>query len=261
MPKPTRKRRSGKAGKPRPDFPLFPHAAGYWAKKVRGKLHYFGKVAVDPKGEAALNLWLDQRDDLLAGRTPRVHPEGLTVRDLANRFLNNRRDKLGSGALAVISFRDYYATCERIVKAFGPNRLVADLDAADFERFRASMAKDWSPVTLGNEIQRVRVVFRYATENQLVPGPVRYGSSFKKPAKKLLRLARAAKGPRMFEAAELRTILDSAGAQLKAMILLGVNAGLGNTDAASLPLKALDLKAGWIDYPRPKTGIPRRCPL
>ena len=40
-------------GKPRPDFPLFPHARGYWAKKVRGQLHYFGKVSDDPKGVAA----------------------------------------------------------------------------------------------------------------------------------------------------------------------------------------------------------------
>jgi integrase len=26
-------------------------------------------------------------------------------------------------------------------------------------------------------------------------------------------------------------------------------------------MSALDLQAGWIDYPRPKTGINRRCPL
>ena len=40
---------------PRPDFPLRIHkGTGYWCKKVRGKVHYFGRVAHDPKGVAAL---------------------------------------------------------------------------------------------------------------------------------------------------------------------------------------------------------------
>src|SRR5262249_41428276 len=55
--------------------------------------------------------------------------------------------------------------------------------------------------------------------------------------------------------------LAAAGPQLKAMILLGINCGFGNTDCGTLPLSALDLEGGVIDYPRPKTGVPRRCPL
>jgi integrase len=45
------------------------------------------------------------------------------------------------------------------------------------------------------------------------------------------------------------------------MLLLAANAGFGNNDCATLPRSALDLEGGWIDYPRPKTGIGRRCPL
>jgi integrase len=45
------------------------------------------------------------------------------------------------------------------------------------------------------------------------------------------------------------------------MILLGINCGFGNADCALLPRSVVDLDAGLIDFPRPKTGIPRRCPL
>jgi hypothetical protein len=77
---------STRAKKPRPDFPLFPHRTGRWAKKVRGSFAYFGKVADDPRGERAIELWLEQKDDLLAGRRPRPKADALTVEELADRF-------------------------------------------------------------------------------------------------------------------------------------------------------------------------------
>jgi integrase len=45
------------------------------------------------------------------------------------------------------------------------------------------------------------------------------------------------------------------------MILLGINCAFGNTDVATLPLTALDLEKGWVNFPRPKTGVPRHSPL
>jgi integrase len=65
----------------------------------------------------------------------------------------------------------------------------------------------------------------------------------------------------MFERDEIRKMLAAAGPQLKAMILLGINCGFGNNDCGRLPLSALNLQEQWVDFPRPKTGIGRRCPL
>lgn len=47
------------------------------AKKVKGRTRYFGKIANDPKGEAALEKWLREKDELLAGREPSADPNAL----------------------------------------------------------------------------------------------------------------------------------------------------------------------------------------
>lgn len=257
MPQST-KRSAKKPAKPYPDFPLFPHATRRWAKKIKGKLHYFGPWD-DPDG--ALKNYLDQRDDLHAGRTPRARTNGLTIREICNRFLTSKRHLLDNGEITDRTFHDYYSTCDRVVATFGRNRPVEELAAADFERLRSKLAKNRGPVSLGNEIQRVRMVFKYAYDEGLIDRPIRYGQSFRKPSRKTLRKARAKNGKRMFEATELREAIDSAPQPLRAMILLGINCGFGQTDASSLPQSAIDLEGGWIDYPRPKTGIERRCPL
>ena len=63
----------------------------------------------------------------------------------------------------------------------------------------------------------------------------------------------------MFTPEELRSLITCAGPQLRAMILLALNAGLGNNDLAQLCTS--NLQDDWLDYPRPKTGIGRRVPL
>src|ERR1022692_4230530 len=126
--------------KPHSDYPLFAHQNGQWAKKVKGRIVFFG-VWADP--QKALERWLAEKDDLLAGRKPRVPSDGLTMRELANRFLTHKQHLLDTREIAKRTWDEYFATCERLVKAFGPNRLVADLAADDFEGLRASIAEVW----------------------------------------------------------------------------------------------------------------------
>lgn len=272
------KQRAGKPDKPYDGFPMFAHDSGRWAKKIRGRLHYFGSWRDDRDGSSALERFNREWPYLKDGRTPPPAETGdaLTVAALADEFLNAKRRKLHAGELSEASFADYYATCALLVDHFGKDRRVDDLRPADFAKLRESMAARWGTVTLRNEINRIRIILKYASDERLIDRPIHFGQSFQKPSAKALRKARHESGERMFEAHELRTILEAldgngkdtetgkalkADPILKAMVLLGINAGFGNNDVASLPQPAVDLKNGWIDFPRPKTEIPRRVPL
>jgi integrase len=262
MPKSTASGGKRKAAKPPKEFPLWIHkGSGRWCRKIKGKFHYFGKVADDPNGEAALKLWAEDKDDLLAGRKPRRLQTGTTVHALCNHFMHFKKQLLDSGELAQRTWDRYHDTCERVLEVFGETRPADDLRPEDFAQLRAELAKTYGPVALGNEIQIVRSIFKYGVEAELLEKAVRFGPGFKKPSAKTLRINRAKAGLRMFERKELLAVLRHATVNLKAMALLGINAGLGNTDLALLPICAIDLDSGWLDYPRPKTGMPRRVPL
>lgn len=101
------------------------HPAGYFSKKVRGKVHYLGRWDEGP--EVAEQRWEARKDDWLNGREAKVDQEasvaGFTVRDLLDEFRNfkRRQQEQGRGrrtrsraALEVNGGRSFYtlrATC------------------------------------------------------------------------------------------------------------------------------------------------------
>src|SRR5437868_14090099 len=110
-----------KPNKPYPDFPLTAHPAGYWCKKIRGKLHYFGPWA-DPDG--ALSKYLEQRDALHAGRKPRADAHAATVKDLANAYLYQKQTLIDAGELSPLTWADYKRVADELVAHMGKTRVV-----------------------------------------------------------------------------------------------------------------------------------------
>jgi integrase len=131
--------------------------------------------------------------------------------------------------LSPLSFRDYYRSCASLLDHFGKDRRVDALRPDDFRRFRAKLAERYGPVSLSNEINRVNIIFNHGFKNRLFPLPVDFGTSFDRPNKKVLKRDRRLAGPKLFERDEVLRILEAADTQMRAMILLGVNGGLGNT--------------------------------
>lgn len=249
-----------KPNKPRKNFPLFSHSNGQWAKKVRGKLYYFGAWS-DP--DAAEAKYLQDREYLQAGVKPPQVSGGCRVRNLVNEFLTVKESMRDSGELAERSFSDYHKACERIIEHFGRERLVEDIRVSDFDSYRAAVASGRGLHAIGTQVTICRMVFNFAYENELIEKPVRFGQNFKRPTKKSMRIDRSKKqqahGLKMFEAAECRRLIEAATPPMKAMILLGLNGAMGASDLAELPRSAID--GDWISFARVKTGIDRQIPL
>jgi integrase len=247
-----------KPSKPHPEYPLFPHASGQWAKKIRGRMHYFGLWA-DP--DAALKKYDAEKEALHAGRAPRPDPEALKVKDVANAFLNAKQEAVKAGELSPRTWADYRSIMDMLVEGLGKHQGVTTLEPQDFAALKAKLARRNGPHRMCTVIQVIRCAFKHAYETGAMDRPMRFGPSFKRTAKKVLRLHRAKQGAKLFTPEEIRQLIDAAKPAMRAMVLLGINCGFGNQDCGTLPQSAIDLERGWVDFPRPKTGLPRRCPL
>lgn len=238
-------------------FPLWLHTgSGLWAKKIAGRMHYFGRDQ-----DAALKEYLRVREDLEAGREPPPADDArLTVKDLSNAFLTHKATAVKIGELTQRAFSDYEAACQRFCKFVGKTTVVDRLTPKELLSYRHELAKTLGPTALGNHVGRVRSLLKFGFENGLLDRPVRLGD-FRKPPKAAIRRRRAEVGSRLFTREQLRAVLDAADVHVRAMILLAINGAFGNSDLGHLPISAIDLNACWITFPRVKTGIERRCPL
>ena len=245
------KNRGNKPDKPYPEFPLFPHATGRWAKKIRGKIHFFGPWR-DPHN--ALSRYLAEKDDLEAGRKPQREQQGitdaLTVEQMVFLYLDAKKLKVQSGEMEERTWKEYKTYGKRMIRVFGANTLVESLGPADFKRLRADFQKTHkSLASIKGDIRKSKVFFNWAGPGANGQGHIdrlpRFGDSFQPPSQSALERKREEQGERVFTAEQIRALLTVAGPRLKAMILLGVNCGYGNTDCTKLVIGKLDLAAGW----------------
>ncbi len=252
-----------KPPKPYEDFPLYPHNSKRWAKKIRGRTHFFGPWRADwqkndlgyqADWQAAYAKYQHEMPYLLQGKTPPpMHSTALTIDRMVNGMLEQKEAEVESKELSKRTWLDYKRTGETLIAELGRHVTVESLQPSDFAALRTKLSKTLGLVALGNEIGRCRVFFNWAYKSELIDRPVRCGVSFKKPSKKAVRTVRNSKPKKLFTLDELRTLYHAADNQMKAFMLLALNGGLGNGDIARLePRHIVD---GWIVFPA------RRLPL
>ena len=143
-------------------------------------------------------------------------------------------------------------------------KLIKELTPRDFTRVRNKWKGKYSGTSIDRKVIGTRSLFKWGWESDYLEKPIKFGPDFKGSSARDKRKAKYEQGRRDIEAKDLRKILkasEKANAKLHAMILLGINSGFGNTDVAELHKNYIDLPKGFIDYPRPKTYIERKCKL
>lgn len=237
--------------KPYPDFPLYAHASGRWAKKIKGKLHYFGPWEDWP---AALAKFQQEKDDLYAGRTPLQGAKmEYTLGEACVKFL-----KAKSREVEPVTYAGYRTAVRSISRFIPPDTPISEITQSMFAGAKSGMLQSLSPTTVTTHITVVKTMFNYAKEAGWIAAIPNYGPGFKKPSYRDRRLATQ---ERLIEARHIRRLIRHSPPVTRAMLFLGINCAFGNEDCAAVPISAFDLDQGWVNFPRPKTGAPRRCPL
>jgi integrase len=251
---------------------LTPHRNGQWCKKVKGELYYFGKWHDDLKGERALEDWQARKDDIFAGldklRADSPVAEGMTLDDLAIRFLKDRRQAMVAGDLSKQTYKDYLRIVTDFITVTGGNGVVAALAPQHFAAYSATLTQR----KLGRHSRKriiagVKAFLNFGAENGLNPRPT-YGTGFKTldTSPEAIRQEKARAGEkdysdRILTGTEIDKLLNASRPLFKGIILMGVNAALGPADIGRLKWSHINMETGEIDYPRGKTGVARRAYL
>ncbi len=81
----------------------------------------------------------------------------------------------------------------------------------DFSRYRAELTKTRGHVSVGNEVQRVRTLFKWCDDAEFLDRPVRFGPEFKKPSRRLVRKKAQSKGRKLLTQWEILALLEHLG--------------------------------------------------
>jgi len=134
----TAEKRPRKPAKPE-GSPLYPYNSGKWAKKIKGKLQYFGRW--DNHG-AALAEYESVREALDSGVDPSsIDPESFTVADACDYFLESCEHRVKRNDLAARTFADYQTTCKSLTAMLGRDTTVSKLDPPRFRELLKDLRK------------------------------------------------------------------------------------------------------------------------
>ena len=249
--------------------PLWWHkGSGRWCRKRGKRFYYFGDDPRDPYSAR------EQHDrewpHIEKGETPPDRAGGLTVAKMCNRFIHAQTQRIGAKRRGIVALtvRNYTATCRRMARLLGPDRLVENLRGSDIAKLAAAVSESEGLAlsTSARVLREIKTVFEYADKHDWIAKPAKV-ELLEPPTQKDIETENnngRRELSRTYTPEQCRAMIEATEPPLQTTILLGLNCGFGNHDVGSLPLSALELddrNNAWHTFPRPKTGVKRCCAL
>ena len=238
--------------------PLWKHQAGYWCKKFRGQMIYFG------------SRWGTLDEALIEYRQFSVDPQqfiepttsnsqATTVEEVCNAFAHAKLKHAQRGSIAPQTYEDYKRSASKLADTLGRNTPVGELSPICFDRLIDIVSSSWGPTRIAKFVSHTKSIFVWAEKAEVINRKPNFGPDFMQPPYRARREAR--RHQEIYTKQEVRKLLGRADVAMTAMILLGLNGAMGNEDIAAFEFDHYNRKRKVIDYPRPKTGIERSIPL
>jgi integrase len=181
------------------------------------------------------------------------------------RFLVHKRNQVVAGELAPRTMGEYFEEVTRFVEFMKLGTPASGLRPEHFSAYMQHLVRQRK---LGRHARKrvrayVNCLLHFGSKNGWYAMPPT-GIDWIAPATDVesMRVARARAGvedhsDRIVTGTEARRLLKRASPTFRALILLGLNCGLGPADLARLRWKMFNLGSGRMIYPRHKTGVMR----
>ena len=244
MSKTKRKTRSDK-------FPLTLHSTGQYCKKIKGKMHYFGK---DKK--QALERYLEQAAFLHNGNAKMFKSTNgnMTLKSLCNIYLKHQQAKAESAEITIRHHADQSSCLKKFMSFIGQYRKINEISTLDLQNYKRKLKRAYNSAHRVNlHISIMKAMFHWAKKNDILDYIPNIDAV---SCVKIIHKQR-----HVFTSEQILRLFDFADVQMKAMIWLGLNCGFGCTDCAELKWSDLDLVNGRVKLVRGKTGVSRDLPL
>ena len=146
-------------------FPLTLHRTGQYCKKIKGKVHYFGRDE-----QQALQKYLDQATYLhgCQDSTPTAAKGNMTLKKLCELYLQYQHSKVMAGDLTPKHYNDQISSLGKSMSFVGQGRKVESISTLDLQNYKRKLQKSYcSAHRLNLHISIMKAMFHWARKNDI----------------------------------------------------------------------------------------------